>query len=795
MGSRYLASYLSVAAMALSSRVGAATVDDPAGHVNPFIGTANGGNTVPGAVVPFGMVQWSPETSRGDATRAPAPGGYAYDARRIRGFSLTHLSGTGCRGASGDAPLMPHVGELTTSPSSDKNDRVYASAFAHANESASPGYYQVRLGSGVNVELTATARTGSGRFTFPSSAPATMLLRTSDSEIGSTDAEVQIDAATRTARGSVTSGNFCGYLDEINRRSYYTLYFVAVFDRPITNVGAWEDGTLSAGKTSARGGKPWGNDGIPQAGRGSGVYATFDTTSSPIVGVRVGISYVSLANAEANLSAENPSDRSFETIRSQARAAWNQSLGHIEVHGASLTPLALFYTALYHSLLHPNLFSDVNGEYWGFDQKKHAVAGRQKAQYANFSGWDAYRSQVHLVALLEPAIASDIAQSLLNQADQYDGVWDRWTHNSGATSVMSGDPSAPTVAGMVAFGATGFEIERAFASLSKAARVPTAKDLSDRGCRVSCAGQRPSLDKWLKVRFIPRVSNSWGGAGETLEDATADFSLAQLALRVGDEKAHAEFLARSGYWKNLFNPKATPEGGYIQNRNDDGSWPPLDPADDDGFAEGSSAQYTWMVPFDARGLFAAMGGPDKANQRLDAFFHHADGSWALTGVGGLKAEMDNEPTVGAPWLYLFSGRPWRTQEIIRQVAKTLWSDSPYGIPGNDDLGAMSSWYVWAAMGLYPGIPGRAELLLASPLHPETVIHIGNGKTLDIHAPQAAVDRPYVRRLRVNGKPSTRPWLPESIVREGGRLDYDLAATPDHAWGAAPDDAPPSFPPE
>jgi predicted alpha-1,2-mannosidase len=795
MRSRNIASYSWVAAAGvLAAGASPARVEDPSARVNPFIGTANGGNTFPGAVLPFGMLQWSPETSRGDATRAAAPGGYAYDARRIRGFSLTHLSGTGCRGASGDIPFMPHVGAVTSSPALDKTDRVYTSPFAHTNETASPGYYQVRLESGVNVELTATARTGSGRFTFPAGSPATMLVRTSDSELGSTEAEVQVDAEARTVRGSVSSGNFCGYLDEINRRSYYTLHFVAVFDRPFASVGAWEDATVTAGETRAKGGKPWGDDGFPQPGRGSGAYVVFDGASGAAVNVRVGISYVSAANAAANLRAENPEGTTFDAVRARAREAWNTQLRRIEVDEGTPAQLTLFYTALYHSLLHPNLFSDVNGEYWGFDQKPHRLSGKQKAQYANFSGWDAYRSQVHLVAFLEPAIGSDIAQSLLNQADQYGGVWDRWTHNSGATSVMSGDPSAPTVAGMYAFGARDFEVERAFASLAKAARVPTSKDLSDYGCIVSCAGQRPSLDKWLKVGFIPRVSNSWGGAGETLEDVTADFSLAQLALRVGDKKAHDEFLARSAYWRNIFNTKATPDGGYIQNRDDDGTWPPFDPADDAGFAEGSSAQYTWMIPFDPRGLFEAMGGTDKANARLDAFFRHADGAWALTGSGGLKSEMDNEPSVGAPWLYLYSGRPARTQETIRQVLKTLWSDSPYGIPGNDDLGAMSSWYVWAAMGMYPGIPGRAELLLTSPLHPQIVIHTGGGKSITIRAPKAA-ELPYVRGLRVNGKSSTKAWLPESFVAEGGTLDYELSATADPTWATAPADAPPSFSPE
>ncbi len=424
----------------------------------------------------------------------------------------------------------------------------------------------------------------------------------------------------------------------------------------------------------------------------------------------------------------------------------------------------------------------------------HAVAGRQRAQYANFSGWDVYRSQLQLLALLEPAVAADVAQSLLNQAAQNGGEWDRWTHDSGATHVMSGDPSAAAIAGIVAFGGGGFDVRAAFASLARAATVPTAHDRSALGCPVECAGQRPALDRWLALHYIPAGANAWGGAGETLEDAIADFSLAQLARRLGDEPAAARFLERSGYWRNVWNPRAAPGGGYVQDRNPDGSWPAFDPASDQGFAEGSSAQYTWMVPFDVRGLLDAMGGDGPANRRLDAFFQRAGSLPALTGFGGLHAELDNEPSIGAPWLYLFSGKPYRTQETVRRSLVLLWSDTPYGIPGNDDLGEMSSWYVWSAMGMYPGIPGRAELLLASPLFPRIVVHRAGGPSLVIAAPRAAAGAPYVRRLLVDGHPSTRPWLPESFVARGGTLDYRLAASPDPAWGSARGDAPPSFPP-
>lgn len=829
-----------------------AAVTDPAAYVNPLIGSANGGNTFPGAVLPFGMVAWSPESRRPDpqrgegAMRTAAAGGYQRDTTRIRGFSLTHLSGTGCRGASGDVPFLPYTGSVTTSPSADASDATYASDFDHANERAEAGVYQVRLASGVNVELTATARTGSGRFTFPSDdagGPETVLIRTSDSEVGSSDAGTTVDATSRTVSGWVSSGNFCGYLNEIDRRSYYTLYFVAVFDRPFASVGTWQDAAVSPAGTTAYGGTTYADRGYPAAGKGSGAWVSFDHAGGTIVTVRVGISYVSLANARANLAAENPAGTPFGAVRTRAHDAWNAALGRIQVSGGTDDQRTIFYTALYHALLHLNLTSDVNGEYRGFDNAVHHVGGTQRAQYANFSGWDVYRSQLQLVALLDPGTAADMAQSLVNQAAQNGGHWDRWTHNSGATHVMEGDPSPPAVASIYAFGGTGFDAKGAVASLVKAATEPTAHDLSNEGCSVECAGQRPSLDKWLTLHYIPARSNAWGGAGETLEDVTADFSLAQLAGRLGDQKTHADFMARAQYWKNLFNPKPTlaasrgrgrgrggrsgrggrggrtgrsgaagagrrggqpesapppsattlgPVQGYIQNRNEDGTWPSLDPSSSSGFAEGSSAQYTWMIPFNVRGLFDAMGGNDAAIRRLDQFFHATDGSWAFTRAGGLHAEMNNEPSTGTPWLYLFAGRADKTQQTVRQVVTTLWKNAPDGIPGNDDLGAMSAWFVWAAMGLYPETPGRAELLVASPLFPHIVIRRANGKTITIDAPAAAADAPYVRRLRVNGQASERAWLPESFVTDGGTLDFTLSATADPGWASRSEDAPPSF---
>ncbi|MGH8114167.1 MAG: GH92 family glycosyl hydrolase [Rhodanobacteraceae bacterium] len=770
---------------------GAACAQSPATWVNPLIGSRNGGNTYPGATLPFGMLQWSPENTRSKHDHTAAPGGYEYDATRIRGFSLTHLSGTGCAGASGDVPFMPITVPITTSPASDAKDARYASDFLHADEHAVPGDYRVKLANGVSIELAAALRSGIARFAFPVGKPANLLVRVSDSEVGSSDASIHVDRGARTITGSVTSGNFCGYLAKTDRRSYYTLYFAANFNRPFTGTGTWHDKTVHAGGTTARGGTGYGDKGFPAADKGSGAWVGFANGSD--VEVRVGISYVSLANARANLKAEIARDTRLVQVRNRAWDTWDRALDRIVISGGTPDQRTTFYTALYHVLLQPTTFSDVNGEYRGFDQKPHHVEGTQKIQYANFSGWDVYRSQLQLLTWLMPKVGSDIAQSLYNQATQNHGEWDRWTHNSGGTHVMSGDPSAPALADIVAFGGRAFDVKGAYASLKYAATHVSAHDLSDEGCNVECVGQRPSLDQWMKLHYIAAKSHAWGGAGETLEDATADFALSQLASAVGDDAGYQLFLTRAGYWRNLFNPHATPHGGYIQNRNADGSWPAFTPGTGDGFVEASAAQYLWMVPFDVHGLFQLLGGRPKAAARLDAFFHDKSSKWALTNAGPLHPELNNEPSIGTPWLFDFAGQPWQTQKAVRIVVDTLWKNAPGGIPGNDDLGEMSSWYVWAALGLYPAIPARAEHLLGSPLFPKAVIHRPDGDIV-IEAPGATSDTPFVQALTRDGKPWRKPWLPASFAQHGGTLHFVLGTKPDMKWGGDSADAPPSFPP-
>ncbi|KPI21132.1 alpha-1,2-mannosidase [Actinobacteria bacterium OK074] len=777
---------LAALGVAVPARAGTAESERPAdlaAYVNPLVGTKAGGpdfgtgggagNTFPGAVAPFGMVQWSPDTDRSQ------PGGYLYDDDKIRGFSLTHLSGAGCYGAQ-DLPFMPYPGQVTTSPAADP-DR-YLDGFSHADESASPGAYDVTLASGTKVELTATQRSGAGRFTYPAGdGTASLLVNVSGSIGGANDAQATIGEDRRTISGYVASGKFCG---GINR---YRVYFSATFDQPFASVGTWHNDAVTPGDDSVSGtarpkvdlAKPdvaTGNtadEKIPHksvsvSGPGSGAYVTFDTARSRSVGVKVGLSYVSEAGAAANARAEQGSS-GFDEVAAHARAAWNERLDQIRVDGGTDAQRTTFYTALYHSLIQPNVFSDVDGKYVGFDGQTHTAA-KGHAQYANFSGWDVYRSEVQLLALLAPKEAGDIAQSMYDQAHQAGDVWDRWSVNNDFNGVMNGDPYHSILASMYAFGATGFDAKDALTSMVKGAtRVQPS------GARYV---ERYGLADYEKLGYLP------GDPSTTLEYTSADFGIAQLAGRLGDASTRAEFMGRAQNWQNLFNPA----NDSVQPRNRDGSFlAGYDPADSSWYMEGNGAQYEWMVPYDLAGLFRAVGGDAAAVKRLDTFFTKLN-----AGPHEPYAFLGNEPSLNAPYAYAYAGAPYRTQDVVRRALNTLYGPGPAGLVGNDDLGTMSSWYVWGALGMFPQVPGRAELVLASPLFPRITIHRDSGQTITVNAPGASADTYYVRSLKVNGEASDHAWLPESFVRDGGTLDYTMGTEANTAFGSAAADVPPSF---
>jgi predicted alpha-1,2-mannosidase len=728
------------------------------------------------------MVQFSPDT----APSAPHSGGYDYRDRHVSGFSLTHLSGAGCA-LYGDFPFLPTTEPLRGSPAKSGSSELagrFEPGFSHAGERAAPGFYSTRLnpvrGGAIEVALTATTRTGMARFTFPASRHASVLVDAGGSAQPNDLAAVEVDPAGREIAGVASSGNFCGH------RPRYRVYFAAVFDRPFAASGTWREGALEPGSRAAEDdSQPADN---PRATAQAGAYATFDTRRRRAVTARVGISFVSLAGARANLAAEDPG-ASFRTIASHARQRWNRELARIQVSGGSRRHLDTFYTALYHALLAPRTFSDAGGAYLGMDGAIHDSGGR--VQYADFSGWDVYRGQVQLLSMLTPERASEMMASLLADAEQ-SGCLPRWPYAAGQSMTMVGDSADPILASAAAFGA-GFDSAAALAAMVRGATAP---------CR-SANGEyveRQGLAGYLAHGYVPfdedtdtRNANSiygdpeavWGSAATTLEYAVDDFAIAQFAARhLRDRSTYRAFIGRSANWRRLYNAAS----GMIEPRFADGSFPdPYDNLTGGGFVEGNSAQYTWMVPHDPGGLIAKMGGRRAAAGRLSHFLRDLNG-----GAGGTHTDhalLGNEPTLHTPWLYDWMGRPYRAQEAVRR-GLGLYGTGPDGYPGNDDLGTLSAWYVFGALGLYPEVPGVGVLAISSPLFRRAEIRLPHRRraVLTTSGPGA-----YIHSLRLDGRPLGRPWTTYCALSRGASLSFELGRRPDRSWGAGA--VPPSYGPQ
>ncbi|MER6356952.1 lectin [Streptomyces sp. NPDC001634] len=751
-------------APALAGTAAPALVTDPASLVNPFIGTSHAADDFPGADMPFGMVQWSPDTT----PHRPDGGGYEYNDSSITGFGLTHIAGPGCR-AAGDIPVLPTVGAVDTGATV---------GFSHANESAAPGSYTVSLDNGVKTELAVTARSGMARFTFPSTSQANLLFKLAASQNGDSATQFQV-ANDREVSGQVTSGNFCG------EGNAYTVYFDMVFDQPFSNSGtAAAAATPSTPRTNVppstpeAPNKPVLHGAVPRTAHtftpqasGSDGYVTFDTTGHRVVQAKVGISYVSAADAVGNRTAEN-ADWNFAGVRGAAYSTWNSLLGRVRIAGGTTDRQTVFYTALYHALLHPNVISDSNGRYPGFDGTAHTVDPGHGAAYANYSGWDVYRSQAQLEALVAPRVASDTAQSMVDDYRQT-GRFPKWSENNGETYVMVGDPADEIIADYYAFGARDFDTATALKGM-----IAEATDTNN---------NRPGLNYLEQLGRLPSngkygCCNFYGAASTTLEYDSADFAVSALAGALHDTADQHRFADRAQDWQNLFDYGS----GFIQPRDASGTWTSgFSPTSGKYFVEGDSWQYTPMVPFNLHGLATAMGGDTAMARYLDTVLS------SLTGGSGYT-DLGNEPSLNIPWEYDYIGRPYRTQKVVRQIQDQIWTDSPSGLAGNDDLGEMSSWYVWSALGMYPETPGTADLALGSPLFTQAVITLPSGRTLTINGTGAADDAPYVQSATWNGTAWNKAHAPADALG-GGTLTYTLGTSANTSWASAASAAPRSYP--
>ncbi|MBV8463583.1 MAG: GH92 family glycosyl hydrolase, partial [Acidimicrobiales bacterium] len=625
-------------------------------------------------------------------------------------------------------------------------------------EQGAPGYYSVRFpGTGVTAELTATTRTGVGRFRYPHNGRAAMFhVRSGASLAGNTRAIIQIGEDNTTISGWATSGGFC------SKTNTYTVYFAMKFCQPFTSYGSWDGYSVYPGARTAA--SPY-----------SGGYVAFPAGS--VLEVQTAISYVGVEGAWANLRAEG--GKGFDDVRAAAVSEWNATLSCIAVAGRNVGHLGTFYTALYHSLLSPNTFNDADGRYIGFDGVIRTV-GQGRTQYTNFSDWDTYRGLAALQGLLFPARASDMAQSLVNDAEQ-SGSFPRWALANAATGEMTGDSVVPLIVNLYAFGAKDFDVKTALRYMVNAATTG--------GVGLGGYVERPGIAAYQVLGYAPETVGA--PASITLEWSVDDFAISRFADSLGDSATSAEFQNRAQYWQNLFNPTTR----YISPRDSMGFFPPGPGYVDspvgfgqEGFDEGNAEQYVWWVPHNVAGLLTALGGRGPAANRLDRFTKELN-------VGPKEPHLwaGNEPGFGVPWLYNYIGQPWKTQLTVDRV-RGLYGPTPDGEPGNDDLGALSSWYVWAALGLYPSTPGTPILTVGAPLFDRVVIALPGGQFIRMSAPGASGPHhlKYVSGLSVNGQSTDRTWIPESIIRSGGELKFSLAVYPNKVWGTAESSAPPSF---
>jgi putative alpha-1,2-mannosidase len=809
---------------------GVTPVANPAAAVNPFLATGDGGaggqaDDFPGPDVPFGMMQWGPDTT----PDRPEGGGYYYNDSNISGFSMTHMSGPGC-GAFGDVPILPTVGALPSDPSN-------ASApFSHSAESASADYYSVSTGAGassVKTELTETARSGISRFTFPAGAQSNLLFKLTGSQNGDSATSAKV-VGTNEVQGSVTSGHFCG------ASNTYTLNFDIVFDQPITANGTWTGTTVTPGSapaaakttqksqttntqapTSAASPSPaapsaspspsssaspspspapgGSSSTAPKAKQGAlpaptihgklpatqkaaakaattgpdGLYLTFDTTGNQVVQAKVGISFTSAANAQANLAAEQ-TGFAFDTVHNAGVKAWNDELGKIQIGGGTAARQQVFYTGLYHALLHPNTFSDTNGQYVGFDNQVHTVQAGH-VQVANYSGWDIYRTQAQLEAIVDPAMASNAAQSIVNDAAQNNGMMPKWAMNNGESYVMVGDPADAELADYYAFGARDFDTASALKYALAEANTPN--------------NIRPDLADFEKYGYVPSDAantccNFYGPVSTTEEYGAADFALGQLAGALGDKTDAAALQTRSQDWQNLFSPAT----GLLEPRTTNGSYLPTTLTSSDNYVEGDASQYRWQIGWNPSGLVSAMGGASAVQKQLDTFFTQLD-----QGPPSPYAFLGNEPDMGVPWLYDWAGAPWKAQKVVNDVRTQIFTDDPKtSLGGNDDLGTTSAQGVFSMLGMFPEAAGTADMALNSPEFPLEVVHLGNGKSITVNAPGAdSVKNFYVQSMKLDGSSWHSAYLPASAFTNGARLDIKVGSTPNKGWGASKKDVPPS----
>lgn len=710
--------------------------------VNPFIGTGGHGHTYPGASMPFGMMQLSPDTR---LEGWDGCGGYHYSDSIIYGFSHTHLSGTGIPDYC-DVLLMPFTGEVKWKNSD------YASPFSHKNEKAHAGYYEVLLDKhNIRAALTTATRSGMHRYSFPATAAegSVLLDLKHRDEVLESSVEIVNDYEVRGMRRSKSWA-----LDQ-------HVYFYMKFEKPIRRHGIAVDDALQAGRRSA-------------TGKNVKAFFSFDLPAEKNLQVKVGISGVSMEGAKLNLDAEIPA-WDFAQLKAKAEEAWNKELGKIDVKGGTADQQTAFYTALYHASLAPNVATDVNGEYRGTDLKVHKVDGF--TNYSVFSLWDTHRALHPLMAIINRQRTTDWINTFLVQYKQ-GGMLPVWELSGNETFCMIGYHSVPVIVDAYTKGIRGFDADLALRAMTDYAE-----------------GRRFGLDQYNRQGFVSN-DHDHESASKTVEYAYDDWCIAQLAKALGKEDIYRRYMLRAQNYKNLYDPTTGHIRGKVQ-----GLWfSPFKATEvNNFFTEGNSWHYSFTAQQDLKGLMQLHGGAEAFAKKLDDLFTTTEGLTGrdqadVTGLIGQYAH-GNEPSHHMAYLFNYAGKPWRTEEVVHQICTEFYPNNPDGLIGNEDCGQMSAWYVLSAMGFYAVTPGSDVYTFGTPLFDEVTVHLENGKTFSIKAKNRSAQNFYVNKVELNGKAHTALFMRHADLENGGELVFHMSGKPNKTRGASEADRPVTAVPE
>jgi len=744
-----------------SRRAGVEDLEPLTSYVDPFIGTGGHGHVYPGATVPFGMVQLSPDQGQGGWDWIA---GYNWEDSILVGFSHTHLSGTGI-GDLLDILVMPVNRTIPIDGVyEDRFDRPARSRFSHDTEEASPGYYSVHLeDQGIRAELTASARVGFHRYTFPSTPSPSLFL-----DLGYT---INWDRSVETRIEYVNDTLVTGYRFSSGWARDQKVFFAIAFSRPIRRV-ALSDSATAMGVLSAEAEGPT----TATASALRALFAFDPMEAGDELLLKVGLSYVDAAGAVGNLEEEIP-HWDFNRAREDARRSWERELKKIRVRGGSEEERRTFYTSLYRTRLAPIIFEDIDGRYRGADGAIHSAGGYRK--HAIFSLWDTFRSEHPLFTLIDSDRVDDLINSMLSYYDEY-GLLPVWSLVGNETNTMTGHHAVPVIADAYRKGYRGFNAEKALEAMVKSARE------DHRG-----------LEYYKEFGYIP-TELEVESVTKTLEYAFDDWAIASMAADLGHPELAAEFRERAAGWRHLLDS----ETRFMRGKTVDGEWAePFDPRRSDhregtDYTEGNAWQHSWFVPHDVAGLMEAMGGEGAFLAKLDSLFTLdtiITGENVSSDISGLIGQYahGNEPSHHIAYLYNYAGEPWKTADRIREIRETQYDDTPFGLSGNEDCGQMTAWYVLSALGIYPVNPAEAAWVIGSPLFPESIIDLGGGKTFTIRALGVSAENRYIQSARLNGNPYGRNFLWHSSVAPGGVLELEMGPEPSK-WGTSPGARPPSM---